>query len=350
MFIPFVTLLLAVNAFALPQLVFLDEQQMHNLTVWGEDLYELIYKNDFKVNEGQWLGMLDAIATLDATEYLHYDLVKENDFKVNGQQWNQLINEIRQIVVDIDGENITINANLALLEKLQNDTLVEVEAFHHAVATEASAASVQRDLILQTGNIQVDAINNLNKLTTTCCASNSALLATVVSRLNSVVEAVGTSGDDIVSAVRIGNTVLERLEKITDIMSDIVNSMSTVLTAVQTVVEGIQQTSLSAIKGSNENIVLNTDKTNGLLEKLVEGGLTKQILETIAETEWNVDSEFMNVVSMDMAACECEPFCDGPFACEEVAHVEVEMLGVNIEPLAFASEPKRSKSPNSEHV
>jgi len=223
---------------------------------------------------------------------------------------------IDDVSIELNSENITLNADFRKLEKLTNLTNVFIQQNTKSIVD-------QSDYVYR---LEKREYNN-----------NTILLNTTIGELlTQTIDGtmlLNTTLGDIYSLEKeetatIASDFFRKLDKVNEVLSTIngaVGAIDTVLSGINTLLSGTQSTALASIAKSTATMAT-------LMGDLVDGGLRKSVLEVIAETEFVVNAETLQAAELLMDACEYDPLGIGPINCNGLEGVQFEIEGVNLIP------------------
>jgi hypothetical protein len=222
-------------------------------------------------------------------------------------QYDAFMKVIDEIAIDINGENITLNADFKKLETLTEMTnrLVNLTNYQwtNVYSADANLWTAHSTFLWQEVH------------------SLSALMLNKT--LTDIRELERIETDHLASEF------FKKLGEIDQVLSTInsaVDTIQTALGAVQTVLEVGQKTTL-------DGILAGITKTNELLAELSGGGLEAKILETIASSVFEINAPNIEGAELTLDACAYDPLGVGPIACAGVEGVELVLNAVEIEPV-----------------
>lgn len=214
--------------------------------------------------------------------------------RLETDQAEQFLSAINEIGIEINGENTTLNVDLALLE----NTLI----------------SGFKDVDLEFKNIRetMYTVNNLNM--ETIQTSTDMLIEQFVNSFAAQLAATDKYGE-----------IIEKVDAT-------VSSISGVLELIQTASEALNVYSTSTQSVILSSILTATEETNTLLAAFIKT-LPVKVLETISTTSFNVAGDSFESGGFDAVLCEYDPFGIGPINCDALVLEGIEMPGVFITPI-----------------
>lgn len=206
-------------------------------------------------------------------------------------QYTEFLQLISDISIDIDSENLTINADLQKLEDLQSDTILEIR-------------SQKLILTADLRELQESNIDGFNMLNTTL---------NELRKLES--EEVQAIANEFYSRLDNINRVLGTINAFADTISTVLGVVDTFLTTTQSGLLTDQVTQQTA--------------TNTLLQEFITVFPAKAVA-AVAETFWEVTSVDMDVSDILFDGCVYSPLGVGPIDCAGVETTELILNGVKM--------------------
>jgi len=246
-------------------------------------------------------------------------------------QYVAFSNLISGIAIDIEGENITLNADFTTLTDLQNSTYKTLNTFKSAFETADAHRTSQLSSLF--GGIE----NSIEGF----MWQNSGELVNIEDINQSGFLMLNTTLSDLYSLERqevsaITDELFRKIEKVNDVLNTINGFASAIDEAV-----GVINTFISTSQNQNlatqvaEQQTTNTllQETNTLLQTFIDT-LPAKILTTIDETPFTLNAPEGSVDDTAFTFCEIlDPtFGEGPINCQLNA-----MLGLDIPTLSLVS-------------
>lgn len=212
-------------------------------------------------------------------------------------QYDQLSELISDIAIDIEGENITLNADFRTLNSLQNYTNYRIGQVYDEMKILHDYRTAQ---LRQNFGRVWDAIRGVNN---TNVNGFSMINQTLTDLYKLEREEVNAITDEF----------FRKLDKVNEVL----NTINGFVDTIQTVI-GVINTFISSTQ--NENLVTQVTeqrKTNTLLQEFIDGFPAK-VIETIDETAFSINGADLNVDDTAFSYCEIvDPlFGEGPINCQ----------------------------------
>lgn len=280
------------------------------------------------------------------------------------EQYYSFVKLITEVGFDIDGENLTISADLEQLEHLQSITISQLK-LNQQFSNEGFAGTID------SVNRSIEQSSNINKtisllLQNNLYSINNNIIENRKSNIKSfndlsaVIGSVGTENhNDLMilnstlhnELMNINNTLgatylLEKqeTEAIASTFYSYLEKMNDVLSTIQTTID-VLQAALGLLSnwfqstqvGVMENQLITQQRTNALLEQLIEAfdtfkaEIPAKVLETIAASEFEIEAGATVGTEMFFDACEYDPLGFGPINCDGLEATEVVLNVVKIE-------------------
>jgi len=218
-------------------------------------------------------------------------------------QYDEFLLLISQIAIDIDSENITLNADFHTLSRLQNETIHTIEQFEALFANADYFRTVQLTHAFDWLGEGLKNINNSN--------IDGFLL------INKTLGDIYELEREEVQAI--SSEFFKKIDKINSVLGTINAFVDTIETVI-----GVIQTFISTTQ--NQNLITQIteqQRTNTLLQQFIDIFPTK-VLETIDSTGFVINAEAASVQDTAYTWCEISDptIGEGPINCQTNAMVE----------------------------
>lgn len=215
-------------------------------------------------------------------------------------QYQAFVNLIQGIAIDIDGENITLNADFKVLNQLQNETLLELIDLNSLLIALNDYRTTQLNDKFQMVENQLISVQDIN--------------AQGYQLINKTLGDLYTLEREEVNAIT--DEFFRKLDKVNEVL----NTINGFVSSIETVI-GVIQTFISTTQ--NQNLVsqlTEQQRTNTLLQEFIDGFSTK-VLSIIEETPFSINTEEMIVEDSAYSWCEIvDPVVgEGPINCQTAA-------------------------------
>jgi len=242
-------------------------------------------------------------------------------------QYTEFLQLISDISIDIDSENLTINADLQRLEDLQSDTLLEIRSQKLILDADITATNTAlQDQTTAVGR----ALSELRESNANGSLMLNKTLTQGFGMLNATLTELRKLESEEVNAI--ANVFYSKLDNINRVLGTI-NAFADTISTVLGVVDTFLTTTQSGLLTSQ---VTQQTTTNTLLQEFITVFPAKA-RAAVAETLWEVTSIDMDVSDILFDGCVYSPLGVGPIDCAGVETTELVLNGVKM--IATASAP-----------
>lgn len=245
---------------------------------------------------------------------------------------------ISGIAIDIEGENITLNADFTTLTDLQNSTYKTLSSFKTAFDTSDTHRTSQLNSLFSLIQNSIVDLKNINELSFALLSGELIDIEDINSKgfimLNTTLTDLYSLERQEVSAIT--DELFRKIEKVNDVLNAINGVASTidnVIGVVNTFISTTQNQNLAAQVAEQQTTNTLLEETNTLLQSFIDT-LPVKILATIDETPFTLNAPEGTVDDTAYSYCEIlDPIIgEGPINCQINA-----MLGLEIPTLSLVS-------------
>lgn len=254
---------------------------------------------------------------------------------------------IRGIAIDIEGENITLNADFTTLTDLQNSTYKSLNSFKTAFDTSDIHRTSQLNSLSSLIHTSIVDVKNVDELGFGLLNGELIDIEDVNRKgflmLNTTLTDLYSLEKQEVSAIT--DELFRKIEKVNDVLNAINGVASTidnVIGVINTFISTTQNTNLAAQVAEQQTTNTLLTETNTLLQTFIDT-LPVKILTTIDETPFTLTAPEGTVDDTAFSFCEIvDPIVgEGPINCQINA-----MLGLEIPTLSLLSTLDKKEDSN----
>jgi len=236
------------------------------------------------------------------------------------EQYEAFLQGIGNVSIDIDSENLTINADLQELERLQQETIVEIRAMK--LILDADILSAIQDLNAAIGLQTTVFGRDIRELR----ESNEKDFLMINKTLTDLYDL------ERAEVAAIANEFFSKLTEINNVLGTInafADSISTVISVVNTFLSSTQ----AGLLGDQ---VTQQTQTNTLLQEFVNV-FDQKVIDAVASSPWEVNTANLDGTDLFFDACIVDDpeFGIGPIQCEGLQTTGLIQNGVTLEPVMF---------------
>lgn len=234
-------------------------------------------------------------------------------------QYSAFLQMISDISIDIDSENLTINADLKELTNLQRDTVQEIRAQREIL--DSDLQEVELALSIQTSAVG-RALNDLSDRN----AEGFLMINTTLTELRKLeMEEVQAITNEFFSQLDNINRVLGTINSAADTISTVIGVINTFLSSTQS--------------GLLTEQVTQQTQTNTLLQEFVTVFPTK-VRTSVAEATWELNTGNLDGTGLAFDICTItDPVLGvGPIFCEGLETTDLIQNGVSMVPVVIPPE------------